>query len=402
MKDKRDAEAAARQLVRDGKFKEAKARLEAIKSAKDKDAKVNHNLAVLNFLISGKQKHGQLEAELSQIITKCAEQSESMPKDLLDLILFHYNRAVALYQMADFWRCCESAKEVFKICKNKEVVKRRPDIAVMGCFLLIEVLLLLNRVDDCDAVMQFLQDFPTQCFEEPAEQGSPSPAVTHTFRIRQFAARIALARRNFRTTKTELKAALNLKKTDIVSMFLKSSQEYLRGYYSRSTKLLTSCEKPEPTDGGQHLGVIFFNNMGVIHLRLERPSLAIAYLRQAVDLNTKHCGRAKGTPAGTPHSVYDRNEELLYNVALAHMQIADYQLAFSLLDQLAPSFGHSPTYWLRMAECCVGHYATQQAESFGAPPHVYGLHNTGIHRRAVLKRAFRCARWLACNVVRPS
>eukprot|EP01147_Barroeca_monosierra_P000683 gene683-3983_t len=329
---------AARQQYLEGKLFQAKSELESVEEIGD--VKVEHSLAVLNFLVSGKQNHKELDSQLAALIKK----------------------------LADFARCCEVLHQLYTICTEQVTFRRcetsAPDFS-HGLFPI------------CGST--------TSTSSEAA--GDDHATSMHAFRIHQFLARIALASRNFRNCKVALKETLNLKKQDVVSLFLKSSQEFLRGNYTKSIKLLTSSPKPVPVQGGQHLGVMFYNNMGIVQLKLNKLGLASAYLRNALQMNTNYC--VHRAPTGndtstnksnndqrTTHPLHDRNDEVLYNFSLAQIKLRHFTSAFSTLERLTPTFAHTPMYWLRLAECC--------NEARGTPPRLFMTVGDGIHRKAQL------------------
>ena len=78
-----------------------------------------------------------------------------------------------------------------------------------------------------------------------------------------------------------------LQQPSIPVIYLRANFEYLRNNFHKAMKLLNSIPqlaKLMPTSG-ESLPVMFYNNLGIIHLHLRKHNLGAFYLRKAIHEN---------------------------------------------------------------------------------------------------------------------
>ena len=85
----------------------------------------------------------------------------------------------------------------------------------------------------------------------------------------------------------------------------------------------------------------YWNNLGVIHLKLKKYALAVSYFSRAISCVQKQ---------GDPHS---KTSEILYNYGIALYNIGDYQKAFTCFERAAAMLRMKPRVWYYMGLCCV-------------------------------------------------
>lgn len=100
-----------------------------------------------------------------------------------------------------------------------------------------------------------------------------------------------------------------------------------------------------------------YNNLGCIHLRLQKPHLARLYLSKAMALvrNDQAVSFRNPAHAVTPHSSL-RRVELLYNNALGFLSSYKPKQALDCLMEIAPMKHKSAIFWYRLAESYVQLY----------------------------------------------
>lgn len=98
-----------------------------------------------------------------------------------------------------------------------------------------------------------------------------------------YKAKLSLMSRTTKSSKREIKTALNACTQNTTGLFLKSNLEYLRQNFRKAIKLLNnSCQKNERD---VNIPALYFNNMGCIHHCMRRHSAAAFYFQRALREN---------------------------------------------------------------------------------------------------------------------
>ena len=121
------------------------------------------------------------------------------------------------------------------------------------------------------------------------------------------------------------------------------------------------------------LGVAYYNNLGVIHLGLEKPTLACLYLQKALqELKNveKSCKKTYSCSiynhyyllnfrfvAEKTKNLYSNESEvglqLCYNLGVTLLYMNKPAQAFDFLVEVVKTQSMNPRLWLRLAECCI-------------------------------------------------
>uniref|UniRef100_A0A7R9YFP9 CCR4-NOT transcription complex subunit 10 n=1 Tax=Pinguiococcus pyrenoidosus TaxID=172671 RepID=A0A7R9YFP9_9STRA len=350
-----------------------------------------------------------------------------------------YNYALLLFSMKQY----RSAQYILEgIWTNIGLCSEATGIAVV-C-LLLDVLIHTARGAVCSSraraafgskvapLLQFLSKAVSDEGSSVANgTGSPNPSpdpddgslrsagiqAELAFRTHLYKAKCSLLQQSHRTSRKELKSALELyqrvlreghgkdlvkdttgsRKTsellaallplprpehaNATALFLKANYEYLRNNYKKVLKLLDAASRganeeqhAQPsaaTAGGeQHsiltpsMRILFLNNMGCLHLRLHRARVALHYFQQALSELENAKGSRKTTSSGQEQMDLEvlPSENILYNTGLQLLLVGRPQEAFAALRASATLFTHRPRLWIRLAECCIGIDAAKGVE----------------------------------------
>jgi len=246
---------------------------------------------------------------------------------------------------------------------------------------------------------------------DPDESASRSAGVQAeiAFRMHLYKAKCALLQQNHRTSRKELKSALELYQRELreghskdlvndassgnrsellaallplpraehanaTALFLKANSEYLRSNYRKVLKLLDAASQganeeqnshPNPSASDRDSSTIltptmramFLNNMGCLHLKMHRQRVALHYFQKALsELEATN-------PASNALDLeVFPNEDILYNTGLQLLLVGKPREAFVALRASATLFTHRPRLWIRLAECCIGIDAAQTVQ----------------------------------------
>uniref|UniRef100_A0A7S0BG76 Tetratricopeptide repeat protein 38 n=1 Tax=Rhodosorus marinus TaxID=101924 RepID=A0A7S0BG76_9RHOD len=137
---------------------------------------------------------------------------------------------------------------------------------------------------------------------------------------------------------------------------------------------------------------LILNNLGVIHHRLGRHALSVAYLvsaQQGFDRllqGSESDGKGKLiAPQSLPQMGQHRRPEIAYNLGVEYLLLGRYELALNMFGLCRSQYARSSAWWwLRMAECYVRLSEHMKASKFkgGLVETVLG---SGRGRRAVLR-----------------
>jgi tetratricopeptide (TPR) repeat protein len=102
----------------------------------------------------------------------------------------------------------------------------------------------------------------------------------------------------------------------------------------------------------------YFNNLGVVHLKLQKYNLAIFYFSKALKFLDKS---QTGNPTNQPYMdkenpnecistlTSQKTPEILYNYGIALYKVARYEEAFRCFEKSSQTLKHHPRVWYYMA-----------------------------------------------------
>lgn len=168
-------------------------------------------------------------------------------------------------------------------------------------------------------------------------------------------------------------------------MVHKARGDYLRRKYRESLLHLQMT----PNDGDKTAAELrrlteYYNNAGCVSLQLGHIDAALLFFRRGLHLlestaHTRRCGIhceisfVKGTA-------------LVYNCGIALLKLNQPLSAFNCLERVSRYLKMSPTYWLRLAECCIYHDVNVRAKDDSkqkSPVHTFL--SSGRTRRLVVR-----------------
>lgn len=202
---------------------------------------------------------------------------------------------------------------------------------------------------------------------------------------------LRVAKKELKTIVTHAVTAGNSLNVTLIS--LKSQLEYLKGNFRKAIKVLNQCAAiPPPSPSyGPSLGVMYYNNLGVIHLGMGKPTVACLYLQKA--LQETQIGEESNSSAHSEvlshQPLYQLSSnvqpELYYNlgVTLLHMNKPDK--AFDFLLEVLQVHPMNPRLWLRLAECCITvHKLGLKEDQSSKRSIIQGTIGVGMHRKICL------------------
>jgi len=415
-----DAEEAGEAFAT-GQFARARDLLQSVKKQRDTDPKVVHNMAINKYAESGYQEPKELLAvleKLKQRLEDARTEADSTEGSALgdtlsdaDASLIMYNTAVLQYQLKQYASCRTVLEDMFS---NVEPIDEL--LAFKVCFLLLDVYLLQRQPDKAVEVLAYLersyleltrtdgagesvdaatgaadskqQLVPGRWPREPARR-PPTEILPEEVRsaLNLYKAKLSLMSRSSKSSKREIKTALNACTQNTSGLFLKSNLEYLRLNFRKAIKLLNnSCQKHERD---ANLAALYFNNMGCIHHCMRRHNVAAFYFRRALLENDRLYGRLNESASLYIFSC-DRRCEIEFNRALQLLFGGRPTESFAAFRASLPLLHTQPRVWLRLGEACVAQHILniqrrkRQKHATQLSPFVSRTAGAGENRRLVL------------------
>eukprot|EP00039_Didymoeca_costata_P014336 m.230275 g.230275 ORF g.230275 m.230275 type:complete len:665 (-) comp15998_c0_seq5:271-2265(-) len=367
----RELAGRAQDFFEAGNYDKSLSALVDLSKERPKDPKVQHNLAVTRFY-AGKEKSldnffSQATKAKKSLAGRDADSADSNNEDFDDeaeSAVITYNLAVVLYKRRHFDNALSVLERVYKIIEAVE-----EHLAQKICLLLLDLYIVKAMPEKAGFVLTYLEKTLTanqqkKDAENGENEGEAAPDQDEQkagnnaekeklkFYLHQYKARIHVLTRSMKACKREIKSALNVSSQNVAALFLKSNYEYIRRNYRKSVKLLNSGPKSND-HADQNLTVLYYNNLGCVHLQMQKYGLAGFYFNKAIQANESYTGRSGGGDGKQINIVNDRLHELMYNQGVSMLHLEKPRLAHSCFTVAAVLLSHNPTLWCRMAECCI-------------------------------------------------
>eukprot|EP00051_Salpingoeca_urceolata_P011949 m.148531 g.148531 ORF g.148531 m.148531 type:complete len:699 (-) comp17318_c1_seq2:181-2277(-) len=370
----------AQELFESGKYGECTATLVLLNKERAQDSKVEHNLAVARFYQGGQALFKPLEVAFAKAVALNEKKTQEGFDDESDMAVLALNQAVMLYQDRELQKARAVLEKAFKFIDAADEA-----IAQRVCFLLLDLYLQAYLPDQAMVVLTCLEKMlgnasassggaangqggEDEAKPASSEGGDGQPqeeANLLRFYIHQYKARVHMISRSMKACKREIKSALNLSSQNPPALFLKASLEYIRHNYRKSVKLLLGCPKLAPYVSGQCAAVLYYNNLGCIHLQMKKYSVASFYFGKALQANEQSAGRdsSAAPEEQRPYTaIADRRHELMYNQGLVFLLSGQPVLAHKCFQIALEVAARNPRLWVRLAECCIMHEAQSRSE----------------------------------------
>eukprot|EP00903_Cladosiphon_okamuranus_P018118 g16673.t1 len=255
-------------------------------------------------------------------------------------------------------------------------------------------------------------DSGRQQAQDDSGSGDSAEQTEFAFRLHLYKAKVLLLQEQTKTSKKEIKSALEIFQRELrgtgsdstasggggagesqqqqpgtfapvpppgvqnmAALYLKANLEHLRDNHRKALKLLASCHgfqgAEEYSGPGEAVGPPYFNNMGCLHHKLGRHHVALHYFQKALEALGKGA-RAKGaggeSSGGEAAAAAGRGGgkdghvspaptcEVLYNTGLQLLLTQKPEQALRCFERAALLFHNRPYLWLRMAECSITHH----------------------------------------------
>jgi len=382
---------SAVQLFNEGNYDNSLEALEKIRHQKDDDPKVEHNIAIAQYFQGGCRQPKQILETLAKIKSRIEESQHSNDNDAPyaeenDTSLLSFNEAVMYFQLKQHATSTAILEELFS---NIEPIEE--GLAVKICFLLLDNYWVLRRTSKAAPAIAFLERIVDQAGGETWTPSADKPcACPESIDIKKFELRLHmhkaqyhLLNQSFRSSKKEIKQALNVSTHSAEAMLLKANFEFLRRNYRKSLKLLHSVSKSQaeheaqnkPADGSKHkvspITPAIHNNAACIHFSLNNYNAALWYLSRALKATDMLAHQsAQGSGEAKPGTVpihmfaHCHKSEMLYNSGLQQLLTGRPAEAFVCFQEASVVLFHLPRLWLRLAECCIAeHCLLKQRQS---------------------------------------
>eukprot|EP00002_Diphylleia_rotans_P034036 TRINITY_DN7284_c0_g1_i1.p1 TRINITY_DN7284_c0_g1~~TRINITY_DN7284_c0_g1_i1.p1 ORF type:complete len:562 (-),score=92.60 TRINITY_DN7284_c0_g1_i1:69-1754(-) len=120
---------------------------------------------------------------------------------------------------------------------------------------------------------------------------------------------------------------------------------------------------------------IALNNLGCLNFRQGKYTLACLYFSKTLVEMDKSLFNRENRQQEDPWSrdlfafARHKKSEVMYNIAIQHMLLEQYEIAFPYFCEALESNPNNPRLWLRIAECCVGSYYSKTSIPQFFDPH---------------------------------
>ncbi|XP_068652863.1 uncharacterized protein [Aristolochia californica] len=176
----------------------------------------------------------------------------------------------------------------------------------------------------------------------------PGPAVDLKHKLHLYKVRLLLLTRNLKSTKREVKLAMNIARgrDSSTALLLKSQLEYARGNYRKAIKLLENSSNR--TEAGMRS--MFNNNFGCIYHQMRKHNTATLFFSKA--LASSSALRSE-KPLKLSNLSQDKSLLIVYNCGVQYLACGKPLVAARCFHKAGLVFYNRPLLWLRLAECCL-------------------------------------------------
>ncbi|XP_033119734.1 CCR4-NOT transcription complex subunit 10-like isoform X2 [Anneissia japonica] len=396
--------------------------LKKLSNTRKHDPKVDHNLAVAQFYMSGCKNTDEFRNNLTQA-SKLAQLSLNDLESLEDVEqgVFFFNHAVILFHLHQYQDTIRILEKMFQILEPL-VETLAHDVLL----LLVETFLRNQQADRALFYLNYLEKVllgqdPAPKQSQASDQQSGKEATEnsnstsekyemHKAVLNKCKTRCFLGLRSMKACKRELKHMMNSSGSTATTLFMKSNFEYLRQNYRKAIKFLNSA--PQSLNfhvTGECISAMYFNNISCVHFHLRKYNLGTYYARRAIQENlsaVQEIPKKQGCElSGRPLKTLGMNRhfELLFNMGIQLLHAGQPLSAFDCLIEVVQIFPSNPRLWLRIAECCI--LVHKQAEIKGNSKKdddkrrgiVEKVVGTGIYRKVVLLRSASMMKNYSCS-----
>ncbi|KAG9456186.1 hypothetical protein H6P81_000694 [Aristolochia fimbriata] len=176
----------------------------------------------------------------------------------------------------------------------------------------------------------------------------PGPALDLKLKLHLYKVRLLLLTRNLKSTKREVKLAMNIARgrDSSTALLLKSQLEYARGNYRKAIKLLENSSNR--TEAGMRS--LFNNNFGCIYHQMRKHNTATLFFSKA--LASSSTLRSE-KPLKLSNLSQDKSLLIVYNCGIQYLSCGKPLVAARCFHKAGLVFYNRPLLWLRLAECCL-------------------------------------------------
>lgn len=348
------------------------ATLGTLATSRSHDHKIMLNRAVAEYYKSGLTKTNEFRRALNEISSKVNFEEVYD----IDQSLLLYNQAVVLFYARQYLAAFSIMEKLIPLLEDMSTFFPYAP----SCFI-IDLHISSLRPDRALAFIEThgITDTKSGSLErdegqkEDATHGQASSQNLEKWKVTvgQYRTRCYLMLRLIKPAKSTLKVPSNMAEMTPSIVFLRSQFELIRGNHQKAARILTSA--PELLSArigcGTPLMLMYYNNMAVIHLNMQKPNLALFYLQEAVERNNAYenemkkayskenaaADLSKGTLPSWPLQSLSGSQYsvLMYNMGITLLHCGHFQQAFNCLLEAVKIYSSNPRLWLRLAECCV-------------------------------------------------
>ncbi|GMH76466.1 hypothetical protein TL16_g07094 [Triparma laevis f. inornata] len=160
---------------------------------------------------------------------------------------------------------------------------------------------------------------------------------------------------------------------NMTALYLKANYEHLRANTKRALKLTLDARStsssysspnspstpppntsPSPTEEAFDFAseALFYNNMGILHLNIDKPSAALHYLSKSLSILDENSAKL---PAAGNGGIPTPVPEIFFNCGLTAFASGNFAEAYQCLSSAAttPTFASRPGLWAKIGEACL-------------------------------------------------
>ncbi|XP_068647856.1 uncharacterized protein [Aristolochia californica] len=176
----------------------------------------------------------------------------------------------------------------------------------------------------------------------------PGPTLDLKLKLHLYKVQLLLLTRNLKSTKREVKLAMNIARgrDSSTALLLKSQLEYARGNYRKAIKLLENSSNR--TEAGMRS--MFNNNLGCIHHQMRKHNTATLFFSKALASSS---ALRSDKPLKLSTLSQDKSLLIVYNCGVQYLACGKPLVAARCFHKAGLIFYNQPLLWLRLAECCL-------------------------------------------------
>lgn len=327
--------------------------LQQLRTLKDDDAKLIHNIAVAMFYKDGCRDFSTLLKHLQEVDVKnedCLSQNDVAAP----FPITKYNKAVIYYHR-------HMHKSALNIIESLLIKANNYDESVLALLGVLELRLLLASNQPRKALFfleELLLKLQINMLHLLADEFSAQESVPRI----EDGVRRSLKLMSFLTQILNKNPILVPEDGSLELSALKAHQYYIMKDFQMAAKQLKKINVSGYMNGSydKELNALIANNMGVIHLRVRHYAIAANFFQNALSFDKQIAINIRNIQLHQISSA--KSCEILYNLGIAMLHLRRPAEAFQCFLVPLKSYHSNPRLWFRIAEACIMKHEVQRFE----------------------------------------